>query len=134
MLNIFNFMPPVACYGLAGATVVVTYFAQIAVTESTGAADSRVYVVGGILAFLIAFLGFQRTLEQRDEARRPRVSSHDVLQKLAPSETGLADPDLNQPPKGLLGPEADSPLGRIRSRSSQIGTWVAEPETAPGKG
>lgn len=117
MLRIFSFMPPFACYALSMAALGATYLAQMAMIENSGAADTRIYVVGGIFAFLLAFVGFQRTLEQKEEASRPRVSSQDVLQKLTPTETGLPDPELNGPPEDLHGPAADSPLGRVRARS-----------------
>ncbi|MCV6591390.1 MAG: hypothetical protein OIF48_00445 [Silicimonas sp.] len=134
MFNLFNVMPPVACYALAATSLIATYFTQIAVIESSGAPDSRVYVVGGIVAFLLGFVGFQRKLEQRDAASRPRVSSSDVLQKLSPGQDGQAAPELNLRPDGLHGPDADSPLGRVRSRTSEIGTWAAAPDPDPGKG
>ena len=117
MLRMFSFMPPIACYALAIVAGAATYLAQMAMIENTGAADSRIYVVGGILAFLLAFIGFQRTLDQKEEASRPRVSSHDVLQKLTPTESGGPDLELNGPPEDLHGPAADSPLGRVRARS-----------------
>ena len=121
MLRMFSFMPPLGCYALAVAALGATYLAQMAVIERSGAADSRLYVVGGILAFLLAFLGFQRSLEQREEAQRPRVSSADVLQKLTPTETGQPDAELDVPPADLHGPAADSPLGRVRARSEAQG-------------
>lgn len=117
MLRMFNFMPPIAYYGLSVVAVVATYLAQMMMIENAGAADSRVYVVGGIMAFLMAFVGFQRSIEQREEANRPRVSSQEVLQKLSTPETGMADPELDVPPEDLHGPSADSPLGRVRARS-----------------
>lgn len=120
MLGMFSFLPPIAFYALAAVAVIGTYFTQVAVINATGMSDSRVFVVGGIVAFLLFFVGFQRSLDQKEKASQPRVSSHDVLQKLSPKETGKADPELNIRLDELEGPSADSPLGRIRARSGAI--------------
>lgn len=120
MQRMFSFLPPIACYALAATVLIATYFTQVAIINATGMSDSRVFVVGGIIAFLLSFVGFQRSLIQKEEANRPRVSSEDVLQKLSPKETGKADPDLNVPADIIDGPAADSPLGRVRARSGAI--------------
>ena len=81
---------------------------------------NKIWLVGGILAFLLGFGGFQKSLEEREKANQPTVSSADVMQKLTPTETGKANPDLDIPPEGAHGPEADSPLGRLRARSEPL--------------
>ena len=120
MRGMFSFLPPIAFYALAATALIATYFIQVAITNATGMSDSRVFVVGGIVAFLLSFVGFQRSLEQKEKASLPRVSSHEVLQKLSPTETGRAEPDLNVLADNIDGPAADSPLGRIRARSGAI--------------
>ncbi len=121
MLRMFSFLPPIACYALSMVALVATYMAQMVMIENAGSADTRIYVVGGILAFLLAFAGFQRSVEQREEAKRPRVSSHDVMQKLTPTETARPDAELDVPPTDIHGPSEDSPLGRVRARSEAQG-------------
>lgn len=126
MLRMFGFLPPIGCYALAAVVLVATYTLQVSLANAGEPADSRIYVVGGILAFLLGFAGFQRYLEQRDEAQRPRVSSSDVMQKLAPKETGLKDSELDGPPENLHGPAADSPLARVRARSASSNSGAAQ--------
>lgn len=121
MLRMFSFLPPIGCYVLAIVAVVATYVLQMGLAEAGQPVDTRIYVVGGLLAFLLAFSGFQKSLEEREEANKPRVSSADVMQKLAPKETGLPDADLDAPPETLSGPAADSPLARVRARSDGLG-------------
>ena len=121
MFRMFSFLPPIGCYVLAIVAIVATYFLQMGLAEAGQAVDTRIYVVGGLLAFLLAFAGFQKTLEEREEANKPRVSSADVMQKLAPKETGLPDADLDAPPETLNGPAADSPIARVRARSDGLG-------------
>jgi len=120
MLQMFSFMPPVACYAMAAVVGAGTFSAQNMVVSAGNAPDSRIYVVGGILAFLLAFVGYQRSLEKRDEAMKPTVSSDEVLQKLSVAETGQADSDLEARPQLVNGPPADSPLGRVRARSEAL--------------
>ena len=122
MLRMFSFLPPVGCYILAGIVLVATYGVQQGLVAANEVVDSKIYVVGGILAFLLAFAGFQKHLEQREEAKRPRVSSSDVMQKLMPKETGQKDKDLDIPPELVHAPPADSPLARVRARSDNYGT------------
>lgn len=120
MLQIFSFLPPVAFYGLAGMVVAGTLSVQSMLESAGQPADSRVYVVGGIMTFLFLFVGYQRSVEKREEASKPRVSSDEVLQKLSVKESGLADPGLDVPPENPSGPAADSPLGRVRARSQSL--------------
>ena len=123
MFRMFSFLPPFASYVLALGVLGGTYYLQAAMLASDPDSDvNKVWLVGGILAFLLAFGGFQRGLEQRSEAMKPRVSSSDVLQKLTPTETGAVDSDLEVPPPSLHGPEANSPLGRLRARSEPVET------------
>jgi hypothetical protein len=118
----FSFLPPFASYILALGVLGGTYYLQEAMIEADPEANvNRIWLVGGILAFLLGFGGFQRSMEQRGEAMQPRVSSTDVLQKLTPTETGKADIELDGPPEYAHGPDANSPLGRIRARSNPVG-------------
>ncbi len=126
MLRMFGFLPPIGCYALAAIALVATYILQLRLVNAGEPADSRIYVVGGILAFLLGFVGFQKYLEQREEAQRPRVSSSDVMQKLVPKETGLKDNDLDAPPELVNGPAADSPLARVRARSAASASGTAQ--------
>ena len=120
MLRMFGFLPPIGFYALVVVVLVATYFIQMSLIEAGEAPDSRVFVVGGILAFLLGFAGLQKAMVQREEAQRPRVSSSDVMQKLAPKETGLKDSTLDAPPETVHGPPADSPLARVRARSERM--------------
>ncbi len=120
MLQMFSFLPPIACYGLAGAAVAGTFSVQAMLENAGYQADSRLYVVGGIVAFLLAFAGYQKSIANKERAQKPRVSSDEVLQKLSVKESGLADPSLDIPPENPSGPAADSPLGRIRARSQSL--------------
>lgn len=117
MFRMLGFLPPIGFYVLSAAVMAATWSVHDYFIEAGEPVDTRIYVVGGILAFLLGFGGFQKTLENREQASRPRVSSAEVMQKLAPSETGKKDPELDGPPTELHGPSADSPLGRIRARS-----------------
>lgn len=122
MLRMFSFLPPFACYILALGVLGGTYYLQSAISEADPQANvNRIWLVGGILSFLLGFGGVQRSMELRGEAMQPRVSSTDVLQKLTPTETGRADTEPDGPPEFAHGPEADSPLGRIRARSNPVG-------------
>ena len=121
MFRMFSFLPPIGFYALAVVALVATYFLQIGLAEAGEPVDTRIYVVGGLLAFLLAFAGFQKSWEEREEANKPRVSSADVMQKLAPKETGLPDADLDVPPENVSGPAAGSPLARVRARSDGLG-------------
>ena len=119
MLRMFSFLPPIASYILALLIMVATYYAQAGMLAADPEADvNKVWLVGGIIAFLIGFGGFQKSIELRSEKMTPRVSSSDVLQKLTPTETGTTAPDLDVAPPSLHGPDADSPLGRMRARSN----------------
>lgn len=121
MLRVFSFLPPIGSYILAAAVVAGTYSYHAAILAETPDADTnRIWLVGGIIAFLLVFNGFQKAMEDRGNAAQPRVSSADVLQKLTPSQTGTPDNDLDVPPPSLNGPEDNSPLARVRRRSSQI--------------
>lgn len=123
MLRMFSFLPPIGSYILALGVLAGTYYLQDAMLASNPDADvNKVWLIGGILAFLLAFGGFQRSIEMRSEKMQPRVSSSDVLQKLTPTETGMADPELDVPPATVHAPEADSPLGRLRARSNPLET------------
>ena len=118
MLRMFGFLPPVGCYVLATVVLALTYGAHMAVIESGAPPDTRIFVVGGILAFLLAFAGHQKYLADREEASRPRVSSSDVMQKLVPKETGTKDEALDMPPQIVSGPAPGSPLARVRAKSA----------------
>lgn len=121
MLRMFGFLPPIAFYVLAICALAATYSAQDAYLAVNPDADTnKIWLVGGIITFLLAFGGFQKSLENRAKANQPIVSSADVMQKLTPSETGKADRDLDVPPEMVHGPAADSPLGRIRARSEPL--------------
>ncbi len=123
MFRMFSFLPPIGSYILALGVFGGTYYLQSAMLAENPEADvNKIWLVGGILAFLLGFGGFQRSIEMRSEAMQPRVSSSDVLQKLTPSETGTPDNDLEVPPPTLHGPDADSPLGRVRARSNPMET------------
>ncbi len=121
MLRLFGFLPPIGFYALAICALAATWSAHEAFLASNPDGDTnKIWLVGGILAFLLAFGGFQKSLENRAKASRPRVSSADVMQKLTPTETGTADRGLDVPPDNVHGPDADSPLGRIRARSEPV--------------
>jgi len=120
MFRMFSFLPPIGSYILAIGVIAGTYYLQAGMLAADPEADvSKVWLVGGIVSFLLVFGGFQKGMELRSEAQQPRVSSSDVLQKLTPTETGQADAQLDVAPPDVHGPDADSPLGRIRARSSQ---------------
>ena len=120
MLRLFTILPPICSYIIALVALAVTYSLSRSLIEA-GFTDNlgRIWLVGGIVAFSFGFGGFQRSLELRELARRSRISSSDVMQKLVPKETGLADKDLDVPPAQVAGPDANSPLGRLRARSGQ---------------
>lgn len=119
MLRMFSFLPPIGFYVLAICAVTAAYSAQEALLLNDPEADvKQVWLVGGIVAFLLAFGGFQKSLENRANAKEPRVSSADVMQKLTPTETGRKDASLDVPSPLATGPDADSPLGRIRAKSA----------------
>lgn len=121
MLRLFSFLPPIGFYVLAIAVLAGTYSFHVNIlAENPDADTNRIWLVGGILAFLLGFSGFQKAMEDRGKAAEPRVSSSDVLQKLTPTTTGTKDGDLDIPPPIAHGPEANSPLGRVRARSSQL--------------
>ncbi|NNE81208.1 MAG: hypothetical protein HKN18_13155 [Silicimonas sp.] len=120
MFRMFSFLPPIGCYVLAIAVAVGTYSFQSSLDTGEGNLQSQVTLVGGILAFLLVFAGFQKSIEQKGEAQKPRVSSAEVMQKLTPTESGTPDPDLDIPPQSLTGPADDSPLGRVRARSETM--------------
>ena len=120
MLRIFSFLPPIGCYVLAAGALAASYAIHLEIIARGDPADTRVFVVGGILAFLLGFAGLQKSMEQRENAQKPRVSSAEVMQKLTAKETGLADPELDAPPEHLHGPAEDSPLGRVRARSGPV--------------
>ncbi len=121
MFRMFSFLPPIAFYILAACALAATYSAQNAYLEANPGADAnKIWLVGGIIAFLMGFGGFQKAMENRADAKKPRVSSADVMQKLTPTETGKADKGLDVPPENVLGPDADSPLGRVRARSGSL--------------
>ena len=123
MLRMFSFLPPIGSYILAVGVLAGTYYLQAAMVASDPDTDvNKVWLVGGLLAFLLAFGGFQKSIELRSEKMQPRVSSSDVLQKLTPTETGVADQELDVPPQAMHAPDADSPLGRIRARSNPLET------------
>lgn len=119
MLRMFGFLPPIGFYVLAICALGAAYSAQEAVLTGNPDADvNKIWLVGGIVAFLLGFGGFQKSLEDRAAAQEPRVSSADVMQKLTPTETGKKDDDLDVPPSMSPGPDADTPLGRLRARSA----------------
>lgn len=121
MLRMFNFLPPIGHYVLAICVLAGTHSIQSMLLAADPQADiNKVWLVGGILAFLLAFSGFQKAMEAREEAKKPRVSSADVMQKLTPMETGKVDTDLDVPPETVHGPDANSPLGRVRARSESL--------------
>ena len=108
MLRMFSFLPPIGSYILATGILAGTYFLQDALLAANPQADvNKVWLVGGLLAFLLAFGGIQKSIEMRSERMQPRVSSSDVLQKLTPSETGVADQTIEAPPPTLHAPDAD---------------------------
>ncbi|MEO1026445.1 MAG: hypothetical protein AAFX07_12930 [Pseudomonadota bacterium] len=119
MLRMFSFLPPIGSYVLAICALLAAYSVQEAVLINDPEADiKQVWLVGGIVAFLLAFGGFQKSLENRASAKEPRVSSADVMQKLTPTETGRKDASLDVPSPLATGPEADTPLGRLRAKSA----------------
>jgi len=121
MLRMFDLLPPIGFYVLAICAFAATYSAQDALLASNPEADTnKIWLVGGIITFLLGFGGFQKTMENRADANKPRVSSADVMQKLTPTETGKADKGLDVPPASATGPDADSPLGRVRARSGSL--------------
>ena len=121
MFRVFSFLPPIGFYVLAAAVLAATYSLHANMMVTDPASDTnQVWLVGGILSFLLAFGGVQKHIEEREQAAKPRVSSADVLQKLTPTETGKTDGDLDLPPPTLHGPDADSPLGRLRARSNPL--------------
>lgn len=121
MLRMFNFLPPVGFFVLAICALMASYSLHQAMLASDPTIDTnKVWLVGGIIAFLLGFGGFQKIMENREKANTPRVSSSDVMQKLTPSETGKADRDLDVPPEQVTGPDADTPLGRIRARTAEL--------------
>lgn len=74
------------------------------------------YVLGGIIALLFVFLGYQRSIA--DSSRKPRVTSTEVMSKLSPMATGMADPDLDLvAPRTVSKADPNSPLGRIQARA-----------------
>lgn len=118
MLRMLSFLPPLGFYILAICILAATYSMHTSMLDANPDADvNKVWLIGGILAFLLGFGGVQQTLENREEAKQPRVSSLDVLQKLTPTTTGIADPELDLPPDMANGPADDSPLGRVRAKS-----------------
>ena len=121
MLRVFGFLPPIGFYILAVAVMAGTYSYHTSILAETPDADTnKIWLVGGILAFLLTFNGFKKAMEERGDAAQPRVSSTDVLQKLTPTQTGAKDGDLEIPPPSLHGPDENSPLGRVRARTSQL--------------
>lgn len=121
MFRFLNFLPPAGFYVFSAAVLATTWYIHGEMILADPEADTnKLWLVGGILAFLLGFGGFQRGLEMRSEAQKPRVSSADVLQKLAPMETGKADAELDVPPPSVHGPDANSPLGRLRARSEPL--------------
>ncbi|MCG6883452.1 MAG: hypothetical protein LJE62_06835 [Silicimonas sp.] len=119
MFRMFSFLPPIGSYVLALGVLGGTYYLQASMLAANPDTDvNKIWLVGGILAFLLAFGGFQRGLEQKGEAMKPRVSSSDVLEKLTHPETGMANPDLDVPSHAYHEPDANSPLGRLRARSN----------------
>ena len=123
MSRMFSFLPPIGSYILALGVLAGTYYLQAALAVENPEADvNKVWLVGGILAFLLGFGGFQKSMELRGEAMKPRVSSSDVLQKLSSPETSQVGADLEAPPPSLHEPDADSPLGRLRARSNPLET------------
>ena len=118
MFRMFSFLPPVVSYVLALGVLGGTYYLQAAMGAADPETDTnRIWLVGGIFAFLLAFGGFQRGMEQRVKSMQPRVSSADVMQKLAGAETAGLSRDLDLPSHDVHAPQADSPLGRVRARS-----------------
>jgi hypothetical protein len=121
MLRVFSFLPPIGFYVLAVAVLAATYSFHSTLMSADPEADTnQVWLVGGIFAFLLAFGGVQKRMEEREQAAKPRVSSADVLQKLTPTETGKKDGELDLPPPSVHGPDANSPLGRVRARSNPL--------------
>lgn len=123
MFRMFSFLPPIASYVVAIGVLSGTYYLQAGMLEADPVADvNKVWLVGGIIAFLLAFGGFQKGIENRSEKMQPRVSSADVLQKLTPTETGDKHETLDIAPQNMQALDADSPLGRIRARSNPVET------------
>ena len=121
MLRVFSFLPPIGFYILAIAILAAAYAMHSEMLAADPQANTnQVWLVGGIIAFLFGFGGVQKTLEEREEKNTPRVSSSDVMQKLTPSETGKADPQLDIAPRNVSGPGLDTPLGRVRARSEGL--------------
>ena len=119
MFRMFSFLPPIGSYILAIGALSGTYFAQAEMLAMNPDADvSKVWLVGGILTFLLGFGGLQKSLEMRGEAMTPRVSSTDVLDKLNHAEPSspAAEPDM--PSHMIHKPSGDSPLARVRARSN----------------
>lgn len=121
MFRAFGFLPPIGFYVLAAAVLAGTYSLHSNILDGDPEANTnQVWLVGGIIAFLLGFGGLQKRMEEREQASQPRVSSADVLQKLSPSETGRKDGDLDVPPPSVHGPDANTPLGRVRARSNPL--------------
>lgn len=121
-MRIFSFLPPIASYVFAGAIVACTFYYQAEVTAADPTADvSRIWLIGGILAFLLGFGGFQKSLERRGEKLQPSVNSMDVLAKLNVKVTDepVPEPEIVPTPDQWL--DADSPLGRLRAKSNPNG-------------
>lgn len=123
MFRMFSFLPPIASYILAMGVIASTFYLQAGLLEANPDTDvNKVWLIGGIVAFLVAFGGFQKSIENRSEKMQPRVSSADVLQKLTPTETAVADPSFDVSPSPMQTLDANSPLGRVRARSNPVET------------
>lgn len=118
MFRMFSFLPPVGSYILALGVLGGTYFLQLEMLAANPDTDvNKIWLVGGILAFLLGFGGFQKSMEIRGEAMKPRVSSSDVLEKLTHGESGAPHAEPTMPSHMIHEPEGDSPLARVRAKS-----------------
>lgn len=119
MFRMFSFLPPVGSYVLAICILAGTYFAQAEMLANNPGADvNKVWLVGGIIAFLLAFGGFQKSLQLRGEAMTPRVSSSEVMEKLAHGDASRPHPEPDMPSHMIHEPAEDTPLTRVRARSN----------------
>ncbi len=119
MFRSFSFLPPIGSYTLAVGVLAGTYYAQAEMLADNPDADvNRIWLVGGILAFLLAFGGLQKSMELRGEAMTPRVSSSDVMEKLAHADMSEPRPEPDMPSHMIHEPAEDSPLTRVRARSN----------------
>ena len=133
MFRMFSFLPPIGSYILAAGVLAGTYYAQAEMLAGNPDADvNKIWLVGGIVTFLLAFGGIQRSMEIRGEAMTPRVSSSDVMEKLTHGDVAEPRPEPEMPSHMIHEPAEDSPLTRVRARSNPaVSHEEAEPRHHP---